>query len=43
MESGKHVYSAVPVISVPDDREILDWCGGRPSDDVSLLAVERTR
>jgi len=26
MESGKHVYSAVPVISVPDADEILDWC-----------------
>jgi predicted dehydrogenase len=27
MESGKHVYSAVPIISVPDGDEILDWCG----------------
>ena len=27
MESGKHVYSAVPVIMVPDGDEILDWCG----------------
>jgi len=26
MESGKHVYSAVPIISVPDGDEILDWC-----------------
>ncbi len=26
MESGKHVYSAVPVISIPDDDEILEWC-----------------
>lgn len=26
MESGKHVYSAVPVLSVPDSDEILDWC-----------------
>lgn len=26
MESGKHVYSAVPIISVPDGYEILDWC-----------------
>lgn len=26
MESGKHVYSAVPVISIPDDDECLDWC-----------------
>ena len=27
MEAGKHVYSAVPIISVPDGDEILDWCG----------------
>ena len=26
MEAGKHVYSAVPVISIPDDDECLDWC-----------------
>lgn len=26
MESGKHVYSAVPIISIPDDDEILDLC-----------------
>jgi predicted dehydrogenase len=26
MEAGKHVYSAVPVISVPDAGEILEWC-----------------
>lgn len=26
MESGKHVYSAVPIISIPDDDETLDWC-----------------
>ena len=26
MESGKHVYSAVPIISVPDADEILEWC-----------------
>ena len=26
MEAGKHVYSAVPIICVPDGREILDWC-----------------
>lgn len=26
MKSGKHVYSAVPIISVPDDDEILEWC-----------------
>ena len=27
LESGKHVYSAVPVITLPDDDETLDWCG----------------
>jgi predicted dehydrogenase len=26
MEAGKHVYSAVPVVSLPDGHEILDWC-----------------
>lgn len=26
MEAGKHVYSAVPVINVPDGDETLDWC-----------------
>ncbi|MCD6365024.1 MAG: Gfo/Idh/MocA family oxidoreductase, partial [Planctomycetes bacterium] len=26
LESGKHVYSAVPIISIPDGDEILDWC-----------------
>lgn len=26
MEAGKHVYSAVPIISIPDDDEILEWC-----------------
>lgn len=26
LQSGKHVYSAVPVISIPDDDETLDWC-----------------
>ncbi|NCC69269.1 MAG: hypothetical protein EOM14_13950, partial [Clostridia bacterium] len=26
MKSGKHVYSAVPIISIPDDDEILGWC-----------------
>ncbi len=25
MESGKHVYSAVPIISIPDDAETLGW------------------
>jgi len=27
MEHGKHVYSAVPIMCVPDGDEILDWCG----------------
>ncbi|HUV39545.1 MAG TPA: Gfo/Idh/MocA family oxidoreductase, partial [Planctomycetota bacterium] len=27
MEAGKHVYSAVPIISIPYGDEILDWCG----------------
>lgn len=27
LNSGKYVYSAVPVIELPDDNEILDWCG----------------
>ncbi len=26
LENGKNVYSAVPLISVPDNQEILDWC-----------------
>ena len=26
LESGKHVYTAVPILSVPDGNEILDWC-----------------
>ena len=26
MESGKHVYSAVPIVSLPDGDEILGWC-----------------
>jgi len=26
MEAGKHVYSAVPIISLPDGDEILGWC-----------------
>ncbi len=26
MEAGKHVYSAVPVISLPDFDEVLEWC-----------------
>jgi predicted dehydrogenase len=26
MQSGKHVYSAVPIISIPDGDETLEWC-----------------
>jgi len=26
LETGKHVYSAVPIVSLPDGNEILDWC-----------------
>src|SRR5688500_13460732 len=26
LQAGKHVYSAVPIISLPDGQEILDWC-----------------
>ena len=26
LNAGKHVYSAVPLISLPDDQEVLDWC-----------------
>jgi predicted dehydrogenase len=26
MEAGKHVYSAVPVVWLPDGNEVLDWC-----------------
>lgn len=26
MEAGKHVYSAVPIISIPDGMETLEWC-----------------
>ncbi|CAI8019426.1 Glycosyl hydrolase family 109 protein [Geodia barretti] len=36
LEAGKHVYSAVPIITVPDGDEILDWC------DRLVRAVERT-
>jgi len=36
LESGKHVYSAVPVISIPDADEILEWC------DRLASTVERT-
>lgn len=27
LNAGKYVYSAVPLIELPDDEEILDWCG----------------
>ena len=36
MESGKHVYSAVPVIMLPDGDEMLDWC------DKIIDTVKRT-
>lgn len=36
MENGKDVYSAVPIISIPDDDEILDWC------DRLVATVRRT-
>jgi predicted dehydrogenase len=36
LESGKHVYSAVPVISVPDADEVLEWC------NKLVRTVERT-
>ncbi|MDD5677227.1 MAG: Gfo/Idh/MocA family oxidoreductase [Kiritimatiellae bacterium] len=36
MEAGKHVYSAVPIISIPDDAETLDWC------DKLVQTVKRT-
>lgn len=36
LESGKHVYSAVPVITIPDADEILEWC------DRLASTVERT-
>ena len=26
MNAGKHVYSAVPIVSLPDTGEVLDWC-----------------
>jgi predicted dehydrogenase len=26
LESGKHVYSAVPIISLDDGNAMLDWC-----------------
>jgi predicted dehydrogenase len=36
LEAGKHVYAAVPVLTVPDGDEILDWC------DRLVKTVERT-
>ena len=36
MEAGKHVYSAVPLISIPDNDEILEWC------DKLVETVKRT-
>lgn len=36
LEAGKHVYSAVPVISIPDADEILEWC------DRLVATVRRT-
>ena len=36
MEAGKHVYSAVPIVSLPDGHEILDWC------DRLIRTCERT-
>lgn len=36
LESGKSVYSAVPIVSLPDDDETLDWC------DKLVSAVRRT-
>jgi len=36
MEAGKHVYSAVPLLSVPDGDEILEWC------DKLVETVKRT-
>jgi len=36
MEAGKHVYCAVPLLSVPDGDEILEWC------DKVIDTVKRT-
>ena len=36
MEAGKHVYSAVPLLCVPDGDEILQWC------DKLVETVKRT-
>ncbi|MDD4891773.1 MAG: Gfo/Idh/MocA family oxidoreductase [Phycisphaerae bacterium] len=36
LQAGKHVYSAVPLMCVPDGDEILEWC------DKLIGAVQRT-
>lgn len=36
LEAGKHVYCAVPLMSVPDGDEILEWC------DRLITTVKRT-
>lgn len=36
LEAGKSVYSAVPIVSLPDDDETLDWC------DRLVESVQRT-
>ncbi len=36
MESGKHVYSAVPIMCLPDGDEMLEWC------DRLIRTCERT-
>jgi predicted dehydrogenase len=36
LEAGKHVWSAVPIISLPDGQEMLDWC------DKLIQACRRT-
>jgi len=36
MESGKHAYSAVPIVTLPDGDEILEWC------DRLIKTCERT-
>jgi predicted dehydrogenase len=36
LESGKHVFSAVPIIELPDGAAILDWC------DKLVSAVKRS-
>jgi predicted dehydrogenase len=36
LETGHDVYSAVPIISIPDDDEILEWC------DRIIATVQRT-